>query len=133
MNVRSEMHNIDSKSNRRDYLSAGKTNPPLIYFFFFLIYISMDGIWTYVLYTKRLFAYRIHFFMISVLILKALNLLCETEESDESVENLKALLEVEQQQLLYNGKEMRNAEKLSGLGVNDRDLVMIVSHAASSR
>ncbi|KAL7249433.1 hypothetical protein ACSBR1_011594 [Camellia fascicularis] len=99
----------------------------------------MDGIWTCILYTKRLSAYRIHFFMLSVLILKALNLLCETEESDESVENLKALLEVEtqvsiqQQQLLYNGKEMRNAEKLSGLGVNDGDLVMIVSHASSSR
>ncbi|CAL5390218.1 unnamed protein product [Camellia sinensis] len=59
-------------------------------------------------------------------------------DCDESVENLKALLEVEtqvsiqQQQLLYNGKEMRNAEKLSGLGVNDGDLVMMVSHASSS-
>ncbi|XP_028122552.1 protein DNA-DAMAGE INDUCIBLE 1-like isoform X2 [Camellia sinensis] len=47
-----------------------------------------------------------------------------------------ALLKVEaqvsnqQQQLFYNGKEMRNAEKLSGLGVND---VMIVSHASSFR
>ncbi|KAL7195097.1 hypothetical protein ACSBR1_035331 [Camellia fascicularis] len=55
------------------------------------------------------------------------------------VQNLKALLEVEsqvliqQQQLLYNGKEMRNAEKLTGLGVNDGDLVIIVSHASSSR
>nr|XP_043621140.1 protein DNA-DAMAGE INDUCIBLE 1 [Erigeron canadensis] len=56
----------------------------------------------------------------------------------ESVENLKALLEIEsqvpllQQQLLYNGKEMRNAETLSGLGVSDGDLVMMVSNAASS-
>ncbi|XP_028122551.1 uncharacterized protein LOC114319696 isoform X1 [Camellia sinensis] len=77
------MHNIASKSNRRDYLSGGKTNLPLIYFFFFLIYTSMAGIWTYTLYTKRLSADRIHFFMLCVLILKALNLLCETEESDE--------------------------------------------------
>ncbi|KAA8523511.1 hypothetical protein F0562_009934 [Nyssa sinensis] len=51
-------------------------------------------------------------------------------DRDESVENLKALLEVEQ--LLYSGKEMRNAEKLSALGINDGDLVMMVSHAASS-
>ncbi|CAL5344204.1 unnamed protein product [Camellia sinensis] len=80
MNVRSEMYNIDSKSNSRDYLSAGKTNLPLIYFSFFLIYSCMAGIWTYVLYNKRLSAYRIHFFMLSVLILKALNLLCETED-----------------------------------------------------
>ncbi|KAK9049202.1 hypothetical protein SSX86_030823, partial [Deinandra increscens subsp. villosa] len=60
-------------------------------------------------------------------------------DRDESVENLKALLEIEsqvplqQQQLLYNGKEMRNAETLSGLGVTDGDLVMMVSNAASSR
>lgn len=59
-------------------------------------------------------------------------------DRDESVENLKALLEVEtrvslqQQQLLYNGKEMNNAEKLSSLGVNDGDLVMMVSKASTS-
>ncbi|XP_015881741.2 protein DNA-DAMAGE INDUCIBLE 1 isoform X1 [Ziziphus jujuba] len=56
----------------------------------------------------------------------------------ETVENVKALLEVEtrvplqQQQLLFNGKEMRNFEKLSALGVKDEDLVMMVSNAASS-
>ncbi|KAG8385963.1 hypothetical protein BUALT_Bualt03G0099800 [Buddleja alternifolia] len=54
------------------------------------------------------------------------------------VENLKALLEVEtqvplqQQQLLHNGREMRNAEKLSALGVGDGDLVMMVANASSS-
>nr|GMC74448.1 DNA damage-inducible protein 1 [Ipomoea batatas] len=59
-------------------------------------------------------------------------------DRDESVENLKALLEVEtqvplqQQQLLYNGREMRNAEKLSALGVADGDLVMMVSNASQS-
>lgn len=56
----------------------------------------------------------------------------------ETVENVKALLEVEtqvplqQQQLLYNGREMENTEKLSALGVKDEDLVMMVSNAASS-
>ncbi|PON47238.1 Ubiquitin [Parasponia andersonii] len=55
----------------------------------------------------------------------------------ESVENVKALLEVEtsvplqQQQLLYNGKEIRNSEKLSAVGVKDDDLVMMVPNAAS--
>ncbi|CAK7323851.1 unnamed protein product [Dovyalis caffra] len=55
----------------------------------------------------------------------------------ESVENVKALLEVEtqvplqQQQLLYNGTEMRNNDKLSALGVKDEDLVMMVSNAAA--
>ncbi|KAK6124036.1 hypothetical protein DH2020_042216 [Rehmannia glutinosa] len=58
-------------------------------------------------------------------------------DRDESVENLKALLEVEvplqQQQLLYNGREMRNSEKLSAVGVSDGDLVMMVSNVSSSR
>ncbi|MED6199655.1 DNA damage-inducible protein 1 [Stylosanthes scabra] len=51
----------------------------------------------------------------------------------ESVENVKALLEVEtsvpiqQQQLLFNGKEVRNSDKLSAIGVKDDDLLMMVS------
>ncbi|KAG6407379.1 hypothetical protein SASPL_130368 [Salvia splendens] len=59
-------------------------------------------------------------------------------DRDESVENLKALLEVEtrvplqQQQLLHNGNEMGNSLKLSALGVTDGDLVMMVPNAASS-
>lgn len=37
---------------------------------------------------------------------------------------------LQQQQLLFNGQEMRNNEKLSALGVKDEDLVMMVSNAA---
>ncbi|KAL6513963.1 DNA damage-inducible protein 1 [Orobanche hederae] len=59
-------------------------------------------------------------------------------DRDESVENLKALLEVEtqvplqQQQLLYNGREIRNSEKLSAVGVSDGDLVMMLSNTSAS-
>ncbi|KAK6934662.1 Ubiquitin-associated domain [Dillenia turbinata] len=59
-------------------------------------------------------------------------------ERDESVENVKALLEVEtrvglqQQQLHYNGRELRNSDKLSAVGVNDGDLIMMLSLPASS-
>ncbi|KAL8243324.1 hypothetical protein R6Q59_009582 [Mikania micrantha] len=58
-------------------------------------------------------------------------------DRNESVENLKALLEIEsriplqQQQLLHNGKEMKNFETLSSLGVADGDLVMMVSNTSS--
>ncbi|CAA7016334.1 unnamed protein product [Microthlaspi erraticum] len=58
-------------------------------------------------------------------------------DSQEIVENVKALLEVEsnvpiqQQQLLYNGNEMRNSDKLSSLGVKDDDLLMMVSNASA--
>ncbi|XP_021748946.1 uncharacterized protein LOC110714720 [Chenopodium quinoa] len=57
-------------------------------------------------------------------------------DPDEAVENVKALLEVEsgvvlqQQQLMYNGKEMNNHDKLSVLGVCDGDLIMMLSNAA---
>ncbi|ESW18672.1 hypothetical protein PHAVU_006G060300 [Phaseolus vulgaris] len=59
-------------------------------------------------------------------------------DPQESVENVKALLEVEtsvalqQQQLLFNGKEVRNSEKLSALGVKDDDLLMMVSGAGAA-
>ncbi|OIW09523.1 hypothetical protein TanjilG_13747 [Lupinus angustifolius] len=59
-------------------------------------------------------------------------------DSHESVENVKALLEVEtsvplqQQQLLFNGSEVRNSDKLSAIGVKDDDLLMMVSAAAAS-
>ncbi|OVA04729.1 Transmembrane receptor [Macleaya cordata] len=80
MDVRSAMYNLDGKSSSRDYLSAGKTVLPRVYFLFFLIYFSLAGIWIYVLYKKRATVYHIHFFMLAVLILKALNLLCEAED-----------------------------------------------------
>lgn len=80
MNVRSAMYNLDGKDNVRDYLSAGKTVLPRVYFFFSLIYFALAGIWIFVLYKKRLTVFRIHFFMLAVVILKALNLLCEAED-----------------------------------------------------
>lgn len=39
---------------------------------------------------------------------------------------------LQQQQLLYNGKEMKNAERLGALGVGEGDLVMMVSLSNSS-
>ncbi|CAH9076185.1 unnamed protein product [Cuscuta europaea] len=59
-------------------------------------------------------------------------------DPDETVENLKALLEVEtqvslqQQKLLFNRKETLNADKLSSLGINDGDLVTMERVSPSS-
>ncbi|EOY23876.1 Lung seven transmembrane receptor family protein [Theobroma cacao] len=80
MNVRSAMYNLDGKKNRRDYLSAGKTILPRVYFLLSLVYFTLAGIWIYVLYKKRLTVFRIHFFMLAVVILKAFNLVCEAED-----------------------------------------------------
>ncbi|KAJ4711794.1 Transmembrane receptor [Melia azedarach] len=80
MDVRSAMYNLEGKSNNRDYLSAGKTILPRVYFFFSLIYFAIAGLWIHVLYRKRLTVFRIHFFMLAVVIMKAVNLLCEAED-----------------------------------------------------
>ena len=43
----------------------------------------------------------------------------------------KTSVALQQQQLLFNGKEVRNSEKLSALGVKDDDLLMMVSGAGA--
>ncbi|XP_073303341.1 protein CANDIDATE G-PROTEIN COUPLED RECEPTOR 7-like [Primulina huaijiensis] len=81
MNVRSAMYNLEGgKSDRRDYLSAGKTVLPRVYFLLSMIYFVLAAFWISVLYKKRLTVFGIHFFMLSVVVLKALNLLCEAED-----------------------------------------------------
>ncbi|KAL2540301.1 Lung seven transmembrane receptor family protein [Abeliophyllum distichum] len=80
MNVHSVMYNFNPKTKTFDFLSAGKTSLPLIYFVFFLVYLFLGAVWVYTLYKKRLSVHRIHFFMLAVMILKAFNLLFETED-----------------------------------------------------
>ncbi|KAK8503840.1 hypothetical protein V6N13_021623 [Hibiscus sabdariffa] len=80
MTVRSAMYNLEGKQNSRDYLSAGQTILPRVYFLLSLVYFSLAGIWIYVLYKKRLTVFRIHFFMLAVVVLKAFNLIFEAED-----------------------------------------------------
>ncbi|CAH9089565.1 unnamed protein product [Cuscuta epithymum] len=81
MDVRSAMYNLDGNSGEtRDYLSAGMTVLPRVYFILSLVYFGLAGVWIFVLYKKYLTAFRIHYFMLAVVILKALNLLCEAED-----------------------------------------------------
>ncbi|GJZ73740.1 GPR107-like protein [Tanacetum coccineum] len=80
LDVVTVIYNLDGKSNVRDYLSAGKTSLPAIYFMFFLVYVGVLGVWGYVIYVRKMSVFRIHLFMLVVVVLKALNLLCETED-----------------------------------------------------
>ncbi|KAJ6705346.1 hypothetical protein OIU79_010114 [Salix purpurea] len=80
MDVKSVMYNLDRGGKVRDYLSAGKTILPRVYYLLSLIYLGLVCVWIYVLYRKRLTVYRIHFFMLAVAILKTVNLLCEAED-----------------------------------------------------
>ncbi|CAH9110135.1 unnamed protein product [Cuscuta europaea] len=80
MNVNSVMYNFNPKTGQLDFLSAGKASLPAIYFLFFLVYMLLAVFWIYALYQKRLSVYKIHFFMLAVVIMKALNLVCEAED-----------------------------------------------------
>ncbi|XP_008775764.1 protein CANDIDATE G-PROTEIN COUPLED RECEPTOR 7-like [Phoenix dactylifera] len=80
MSVRSAMYNVDPRTGRRAYLSVGAAALPLIYFLLFLAYAALAAGWVAVLLRKRRAAFRIHYFMLAVVVLKALNLLCEAED-----------------------------------------------------
>lgn len=80
MSVQSAMYNIEPSSGRRVYLSAGSASLPYIFFLFFLAYGVLAVLWILLLFRKRQTAFRIHYFMLAVVILKALNLLCEAED-----------------------------------------------------
>ncbi|KAI5657552.1 hypothetical protein M9H77_26345 [Catharanthus roseus] len=80
MNVHSVMYNFNPRTGQLDYLSAGRTSLPLIYFLFFLVYLALGAFWVFTLFKNRLSTYHIHYFMLTVVILKALNLLFEAED-----------------------------------------------------
>ncbi|GLJ54181.1 hypothetical protein SUGI_1161320 [Cryptomeria japonica] len=80
MDVRTVMYNIEGGTGAKDYLSAGETVLPRLYFCLFLIYLVLSGIWIYVVVKHRATAYQIHVFMIALVCLKALNLICEAED-----------------------------------------------------
>ncbi|KAH9293144.1 hypothetical protein KI387_041651 [Taxus chinensis] len=80
MNVRTAMYNLEGANDSRDYLSAGETLLPKLYFGLFVIYLVLAGVWIYVVVKNRAMAYRIHVFMIALICLKALNLICEAED-----------------------------------------------------
>ncbi|MBA0860142.1 hypothetical protein Goshw_014454 [Gossypium schwendimanii] len=81
MTVRSAMYNLEGNQNHRDYLSADETFLPKLYFLLSLVYFTLAGIWIYVLYKKRLTVFRIHFFMLIVVVLKALSLVSKAEDT----------------------------------------------------
>ncbi|XP_066371327.1 protein CANDIDATE G-PROTEIN COUPLED RECEPTOR 7-like [Miscanthus floridulus] len=80
MDVRSAMYNVDPATGERQYLSAGASALPSFYFLFCLAYAGLAAAWVAILLRKRVAVFRIHYFMLAVLVLKALNLLAEAED-----------------------------------------------------
>uniref|UniRef100_A0A0R0EPP2 CAND6/7 N-terminal domain-containing protein n=1 Tax=Glycine max TaxID=3847 RepID=A0A0R0EPP2_SOYBN len=79
MSLHTESYNLDSDSSR-DYLSAGQTHLPSLYFLFFLTYLSFFSLWLYIYFSNKLSVHPIHLLMSLLLLVKALNLICAAED-----------------------------------------------------
>ncbi|CAI8602693.1 unnamed protein product [Vicia faba] len=79
MAVRTELFNLDADGSS-DYLSAGQTQLPSLFFLFSIVYFGFFGVWVYVCYNNKLSVHRIHLLMAALLLMKALNLICAAED-----------------------------------------------------
>ncbi|KAK4834662.1 hypothetical protein QYF36_026452 [Acer negundo] len=79
MNVRTEVYNLD-RDGSKDFLSAGLTQLPTLFFLFSITYIAFLGIWIYVCFTNKRSVHRIHLLMAGLLLMKALNLIFAAED-----------------------------------------------------
>ncbi|MCL7026356.1 hypothetical protein MKW94_030830 [Papaver nudicaule] len=79
MNVRTEIYNVDNGVDK-DYLPAGQTKLPMMYFVFSLAYFVFLVVWIYVCITNKHSVHRIHFLMAGLLLMKALNLISAAED-----------------------------------------------------
>jgi len=76
--VTTSMYNLEK--GIKDYLPVGQTQLPTLFFAFFLAHLVLLGIWSYVCWKQKLSVHRIHILMAVLVVLKALNLICEAED-----------------------------------------------------
>lgn len=79
MSVRTTVYNIDN-GKTKDYLSAGQTQLPALYFLFSLAYFAFLVFWIHTCYRNKRSVHRIHMLMAGLLMMKALNLICAAED-----------------------------------------------------
>lgn len=79
MSVRTTVYNIDN-GKTKDYLSAGQTQLPALYFLFSLAYFAFLVFWIHTCYRNKRSVHRIHMLMAGLLLMKALNLICAAED-----------------------------------------------------
>ncbi|OVA03564.1 Transmembrane receptor [Macleaya cordata] len=78
MAVHTEIYNLDS--GIKDFLPAGQTQLPMLYFLFSLAYLAFLGVWIYVCVTNKRSIHRIHLLMAGLLLIKACNLISAAED-----------------------------------------------------
>uniref|UniRef100_M8BCE2 GOST seven transmembrane domain-containing protein n=1 Tax=Aegilops tauschii TaxID=37682 RepID=M8BCE2_AEGTA len=74
------MSNVHPPTRHRPYLPVGSSALPSIYFLFCVVYAALAAGWVSILLRKRTAVFRIHYFMLAVLVLKGFNLLAEAED-----------------------------------------------------
>ncbi|KAK7279413.1 hypothetical protein RJT34_24465 [Clitoria ternatea] len=79
MAVHTELFNLEPDRSR-DYLSAGQTQLPSLFFLFSIAYSAFLAFWLYTCYHNKRSLHRIHLLMASLLLMKALNLICAAED-----------------------------------------------------
>ncbi|KAF5948180.1 hypothetical protein HYC85_014137 [Camellia sinensis] len=79
MNVHTEMYNVRNDGTK-DFLPAGQTLMPKLYFLLFLVYTIFLGTWIFICIKQRSTVDRIHLIMCALLLFKALKLICASED-----------------------------------------------------
>lgn len=81
MDVRTELYNTDGgQFGTKDYLSAGLTQLPTLYFVFSLAYVVFLGVWIHICMQNKKSVHRIHLLMGTLVVMKALNLIFAAED-----------------------------------------------------
>ncbi|EPS69713.1 hypothetical protein M569_05049, partial [Genlisea aurea] len=80
MDVSTVLYNLDGSGKEMDFLSAGLTQLPSLYFCFSVLYVAFFGYWIYFCFQNKKSVHRIHVLMGLLVIMKALNLLCAAED-----------------------------------------------------
>ncbi|XP_058103419.1 protein CANDIDATE G-PROTEIN COUPLED RECEPTOR 7-like [Magnolia sinica] len=78
MDVHTEMYNVEK--GWKDFLPAGQTQLPKLYFIFFLMYSVFFLIWIYTCIKQRATLDKIHVLMGALLLFKALLMICASED-----------------------------------------------------
>jgi hypothetical protein len=78
MDVVTSMYNVEN--GFKDFLPVGETVLPRMYFVFFLANVALLGVWGYVCWAQKASVHRIHALMGLLVVLKALNMICEAED-----------------------------------------------------
>ncbi|KAF7143183.1 hypothetical protein RHSIM_Rhsim05G0008400 [Rhododendron simsii] len=78
MHVHVETYNVDQDG--KDYLEVGRTQLPMIYFIFSVLYLPFLALWVYICFKNRSFVRKIHILMAILIVMKWLNLFFEAED-----------------------------------------------------